>query len=64
LSNELQQAERAGFEPARLNAYTISNRAHSTKLCDLSSSRRVHYSYKRGLCKTSFASIIEALSSD
>jgi hypothetical protein len=29
-------AERAGFEPARLIAYTISGRAHSTKLCDLS----------------------------
>ena len=29
-------AERAGFEPARLIAYTISNRAHSTGLCDLS----------------------------
>ena len=34
------QAERAGFEPARLIAYTISNRAHSTGLCDLSKS---HY---------------------
>jgi hypothetical protein len=61
LSNELQQAERAGFEPARLNAYTISNRAHSTKLCDLSSSRRAHYSNKRGLCKKPFAGIIRGV---
>ncbi len=32
-------AERAGFEPARLIAYTISNRAHSAGLCDLSVGR-------------------------
>ncbi len=31
-----QKAERAGFEPARRLAYTISNRAHSAGLCDLS----------------------------
>ena len=35
-------AERAGFEPARLIAYTISNRAHSTGLCDLSGYQK-HY---------------------
>jgi hypothetical protein len=56
LSNLGPEAERAGFEPARLNAYTISNRAHSTKLCDLSTRR--DYSDKKGLCKTVIASIM------
>ena len=36
-------AERAGFEPARLLAYTISNRAHSTRLCDLSETARLYH---------------------
>ena len=36
-------AERAGFEPARLIAYTISNRAHSTGLCDLSAMRALYH---------------------
>ena len=33
-------AGRAGFEPARLLAYTSSNRARSAGLCDLSTSGR------------------------